>query len=63
VPGAVARVCAVRAACPVVVVPAPVHRAVASASGESGVAAAPTAISLEGARALYPRFRARPVHH
>jgi nucleotide-binding universal stress UspA family protein len=64
-PGAVARVCAVRATCPVVVVPAsePVFRAVVPASRASEAASAPTSITLEGTRALYPRFRARPLHH
>ena len=56
--GPVARACAAHAACPVVVVPSPAPRAFAPTQDETH-----TAAPVEGVRALYPRYRARSVHH
>ncbi|HLK43751.1 MAG TPA: universal stress protein [Thermoleophilia bacterium] len=59
--GPVARACAARASCPVVVVPAPAPRSAVPAPRETD-AAAPRRVPVEGVRTLYPRYQARPVH-
>ena len=59
--GPVVRACTARAACPVVVVPAPPPHSAVPAQAEAEAAATLRA-PVEGARTLYPRYRARPVH-
>ena len=60
--GSIARACVARAACPVVVVPAPERRQDALVPQGSPVAVVAVSEPVEGVRALYPRYRATPVY-
>jgi nucleotide-binding universal stress UspA family protein len=60
--GAVARACVARSACPVVVMPSPAQQHPGAPATRTGSTSAATGAPVEGGRALYPRFRERPVH-
>ena len=59
--GAIARACVAHACCPVVVVPASTQHAQAPTPQRVPAASSVARTPVEGARTLYPRFRATPV--
>jgi nucleotide-binding universal stress UspA family protein len=59
--GAIARACIERCTCPVVLVPTPVWHSDAPTPQRAPATSSVKRTPVEGARTLYPRFRATPV--